>query len=84
MSSMTTMTYYESSFGSTMGLNVGLICLIALTALLIFLELSQPLLREREFTVLGRLRINLKTVTWILLIIFLGIVYTQVVMILST
>jgi hypothetical protein len=84
MSSMTTMTYYESSFGTAMGLNVGLICLIALIAVLIFLELSQPLFREREFTVLGRLRINLKTVTWILLIIFLGIVYTQVVMILST
>lgn len=81
MNSMATMTYYQSTFGSEMGFNVGLLYTVLLMALLIFLELSQPLLREKTIPLLGKLRLRLNTVTWILFIIFMGIVYTKVVLI---
>lgn len=84
MNSMSTMTYYQSTFGSEMGFNVGLLYTVLLIALLIFLELSQPLLEEKTIAILGRLKLRLTTVTWILFIIFIGIVYTKVVMILAT
>ncbi len=84
MSSMSTMTYYQSTFNSDMGLNVGIIASIVLIALLIFVELTQPVIAGRTAVIVGRLGIRLSTVTWILLIIFMGIVYTRVVMILAT
>ncbi len=84
MSSMSTMTYYQSTFGSDMGLNVGIITAFVLITLLIFLELTQPLLQQKTVAVLGKLRLRFSTVTWILFIIFMGIVYTTVVMILAT
>ena len=83
MSSMSTMTYYQSTFGSDMGLNVGIIASIVLVALLIFLELSQPVVEGRTAVRVVRLRVRFSTVTWILFIIFMGIVYTKVVMLLS-
>ena len=85
MSFMFSSTYYQSSFGSdNMGFNVGLLSAIVLMGLLIFLELTQPLLQEKTVTILRRLRLRFNTVTWILFIIFMGIVYTKVVMILVT
>ena len=84
MSSMSTMTYYRSAFGSAMGLNIGIIVSVVLIILLIFLELSQPLLRQKTVAVLGKLRLRFSTVTWILFAIFIGIVYTRIAMILAT
>jgi len=84
MSSMSSMSYYHSTFGGEMGFNVGLLSSIVLIALLIFLELTQPAIAGRTVAVLGRLRIRFSTVTWILLIIFIGIIYTKVVMILTS
>ncbi len=84
MNFMATQTYYQSTFGSETAFNVGLFHTIILMALLVFLELSQPLLREKNIAILGRLRLRFSTVTWILFIIFMGIVYTKVVMILVT
>jgi len=84
MSSMSTMTYYQITFGSDTGLNVGIIASVVLIVLLIFLELTQPPIQEKTVAVLGRLRLRFNTVTWILFIIFIGIVYTKVVMILTT
>lgn len=83
MSFMSTMSYYQGSFGTSLGFNVGLLFSIILALLLIFLELSQPILAEKTILVLGNLRLRFNTVTWILLIIFLGIVYTKVVMIIA-
>ncbi len=83
MSSLGTMTYYRSTFASDMGLNVGIITSLVLIALLIFVELTQPVIAGRTAVIVGRLRIRLSTVTWILFIIFMGIVYTRVVMILA-
>ena len=88
MSSMSTMTYYQSAFGSDVGLSVGLIASIVLIILLIFLELTQPVIGARidskMSATLGSLRIRFSTITWILLIIFMGIVYTRVAIILAT
>ena len=84
MSSMSTMTYYESTFDADMGLNIGLLATIALLALLVFLELTTPALQQKTVATMGRLRIRFSMVTWILFIIFMGMVYTKVVMILTT
>ena len=84
MGSMSTMTYYQTTFASDMGFNVGLLCSVALIVLLIFLELSTPLIEGRTVAVLGRLRMRFSAVTWILFIIVMGIVYTTVMMILAT
>jgi hypothetical protein len=83
MGFMSSMTYYQSSFGSGIAFNVGILVSLVLMGLLIFLELSQPLLQERTIAILGRLRLRFNTVTWILFIIFMGVVYTKVVMILT-
>ena len=84
MSSMSSMTYYQSTFGSQMNFNLGLLFTTILAVLLIFLELSPPLLQQRTITVLGRLRLRFGTVTWILFIIFLGIFYTTVLLAVAT
>jgi len=83
MSSMSTMTYYRVAFAGNMGFNVGLLCSAILIALLIFLELSKPLVAGRTVTALGRLRLRFSTVAWLLFIIVMGIVYTTVIMILA-
>ena len=83
MSFMSTMSYYEGSFGASLGFNLGILFSIVLAILLIFLEMSQPKLQEKTILVLGNLRLRFNTVTWILLIIFMGIVYTRVVMIIA-
>ncbi|MBI4186148.1 MAG: hypothetical protein HY530_01410 [Chloroflexi bacterium] len=83
MSVLTTMAYYQTSFGTGGGLNVGILITVVLIALLIFLELTLPLLRERTFTILGVMRLRFSMLTWILLIILMGIVYTKVLIILA-
>ena len=84
MGFMSSMVYYQSSFGSEVGPNVGLLCTVVLIGLLIFLELTQPLLREKTIAILGRLGLRFSTVSKILFIIFIAMVYTRVVMILIT
>ncbi len=83
MSSMATMTYYKSSFGNEHEPNVGLIISLTLIALLIFAEISQPLLVGSTIIELKRLRISLSAVLRVLLIIFAGLVFTSLVMILQ-
>jgi len=78
------MAYYQSNFSNNTGLNLGILITIILIALLIFLELTQPVIQRKTTAVLSRLRIRFSTVTWILLIIFTGIVCTEVVTILAT
>ncbi len=83
MSSMSSMTYYKSTFIQDMGVNIGIIFSLVLITLLIFLELSRPAVEGKGVAILERLRIRFSTVTWILLIIFMAIVYTRVVMTLA-
>lgn len=82
MSSMSTMAYYQGSF-SDVGLNIGLVTSVVLIVLLIFLELPITHLQGRTVAIVGSLRIRLSTLAWILLIIFLGMVYTKVAMIIA-
>lgn len=83
MSSMSTMTYYQTAFVSDMGFNVGFILAVVLIALLIFLELSKPVVDGRMATVLGRLMMRFSTIVWLLFIIVMGVVYTTVMMVMS-
>lgn len=83
MSFMTSAPYYDETFGARQGLNVGLVCSISLIILLIFLELSEPVVQESQIRSLISLRLRFSTVTWILLIIFVNMVFTRIVMILN-
>lgn len=78
MSSMSTMVYYQSAFGTDLGTNIGTLISIVLIIMLIFLELSQPLLASRNIAILGHMRIRFSTVSWILLLIVTGIIYTAI------
>jgi hypothetical protein len=82
MSSMSTMTYYKSTFGDGIGLNLGIILTGVLLVLLVFLELSVESSTRGPTAILSRLRLRFNTITWILFIIFIGIVYTTVIAIL--
>jgi len=81
MTSMSSIAYYQGNFGD-IGVNVGVITSIILIFLLIFLELSATRIQGGAVAI-GRLRIRFTTLTWILLIIFVGMVYTRVAMILT-
>ena len=81
--SMSSMTYYDGSFGTNRALNSGLIFSIVLILLLIFLELSEPLLAEKSIPVIGKLRIRFTRLTAILFVIFVGMVFTQVALIIG-
>lgn len=86
MSSLTSMEYYNNTFPAGSELNLGIIISVVLIALLVFLELSQPVARGegKAITVMTRLKFRFSTLCWLLLIIFLGIVYTKVAMIIAT
>ena len=83
MSFMSSMTYYQNSFGSEMGFNVGIFFHVILIGVLVFLEATQPLLQWKAVNRLVELRLRFNNITSILFIIFMGIVYTRVVMILT-
>lgn len=84
MSFITSTQYYEGSFGTNRGPNTGLVCSLVLIALLIFLELSEPIVQDKGIKTLISLRVRFSTVTWILLTIFICMVFTKVVLIIST
>ncbi len=84
MSSMITMQYFNEAFGTTSGVNTGIIVAIVLIALLIFLELTQAVTAGKRNTILGSYRTSFTTVSTILFFIFIGMVFTRVVMILAT
>lgn len=76
--SMSSMAYYDNSFGTNKALNAGLIFSIVLIILLIYMELSEPLLAQKEMRIIGNLRIRFSRLSSILFIIFVGMVFTQV------
>ncbi|MFC1892908.1 hypothetical protein ACFLYR_02565 [Chloroflexota bacterium] len=83
MSSMVSMEYFGDAFGTTSGLNTGVIVSIVLIVLLIFLELTQVVRASRK-RILGSYRTGFTTISTILFIIFVGMVFTKVVMIVTT
>ena len=84
MSSMVSMEYFNETFGTTSGINTGIIVAIVLIVLLIFLELTQVVTTGRKITIIGSYRAGFSTMSTILFIIFIGMVFTKVVMILAT
>lgn len=82
MSSLVSMEYFGDTFGTTSGLNTGLIVSVILVALLIFLELTQVAVarKGKGTSILASYRAGLSILSTILLIIFIGMVFTKVVM----
>ena len=81
ISSMSSMSYYGNSFTATKEFNIGLVLALTLIILFSFLEITQPGLQGIPSGLLGQFRIRLSTVNWILLIIFMGMVYTKLVLV---
>ena len=79
MSTMTTSGWYGDSFESNKKFNVGLLVSIVLICLLIFLELTEPLISKGN--IFGRLRNKYSKLTTILFVIFIAMVFTKVVVI---
>jgi len=75
MSTMTTSGYYDDSFQSDK-FNVGLLVSIILICLLVFLELTEPLIRKGN--IYGRFRDRYSKLATILLVIFIAMVFTKV------
>ena len=83
MTYMTTMSYYEQGVGNGATLNVSMIFSIVLISLLIFLELTEPSLSEKSFKFRGNLRTRFGKLSGILFVIFIGMVFTQVALIIG-
>ena len=81
-SSINSMAYYDGSFVTHNALNVGLIISIALIVLLIYMELSEPLAGKRQSAV-GNLRTRFGRLSSVLFIIFVGMVLTQIALIIG-
>lgn len=83
MSYMSTMAYYDQTFGNDAALNVSVIFSIVLIGLLIYLELTEPSLSEKSFKFIGDLRIRFSRLSAVLFVIFIGTVFTQVALIIG-
>ncbi|UCH42143.1 MAG: hypothetical protein JSW16_04765, partial [Dehalococcoidales bacterium] len=57
---------------------------ILLIALLLFLELTQTVATGKRTAILGRYRVGLGNISNILFVIVLGMIFTRVVMVLTT
>lgn len=84
MSTMVTMQYFNDAFGTTGGINTGVIITVVLLFLLLFLELTQSIRAFRSNSVLSSYRVASLHVSTILFIIMLGIVFTKVAMLIAT
>jgi hypothetical protein len=84
MSSMVSMEYFDDAFGTTGGINTGVIIAIILVALLLFLEITQAVTAGQKMAILGSYRAGFTTMSTILFIIFVGMVFTKIIMILAT
>ncbi|MHC4397643.1 MAG: hypothetical protein ACYS1A_18525 [Planctomycetota bacterium] len=80
--SITSMAYYDSSFGVKKAINVGLIFSVVLIALLIHVEITEPF-HNNVLNILGRLRRRFTKVSAILFIIFITMIFSQIVIIIG-
>ena len=78
MSSMSTAIYYKDYFGSGIGANLGLFMVASLLFFSIFQEVTYPLVRVGKEHLLTRLHGRFHELVVLLIIIFIGIVYTIV------
>ena len=84
MSSMISMEYFTDTFGTTSGLNTGIIVSIVLITLLIFRELTPVVTASKKAATLVSYRSGFSTLSAVLFIILIGMIFTKVVMILAT
>lgn len=82
MSSMVSMEYFSDTFGTTSGINTGTMVTMVLIGLLIFLELTQAVTAGKR-TIISSYRAGFSTMSTILFIILIGMVFTKVVMIIA-
>ncbi len=87
MSSSFTISYYKNTVGLTqsaarLSINIGLIASVTLVALLIFIELTNPVFGNFGLN-LKKLRDRYSLLTANLLLVFVGLVLTRIVMIIS-
>ncbi|HIH43644.1 MAG TPA: hypothetical protein HA257_00760 [Candidatus Methanoperedenaceae archaeon] len=80
--SMNSLAYYAERLGTNNSLNAGLIFSIVLILLLIYLELTGPLEDKLHATLFG-LKIRFSRLSAVLFIIFTGMVFTKVAMIIG-
>ncbi len=78
MGSMSSMVYYQDTFTTNVGLQVGMVFAIVLLLLLIFREVTVTVPRPVEVGNLGLLRVKFRFLAAILLIIFVGMIFTRV------
>jgi hypothetical protein len=82
MNSMITAEYFTTNFGTSSGLNTGIVLTVVLIGLLIFLELTQAIRSSKGSLVISSYRSRFAALSTFLFVIFLGMVFTRVVMIL--
>lgn len=80
---LSTMSFYQANFTTDTGFNVGIIASAVLIGVLILLELPLVTVRGKSITIAGRLKIRFTAMAWTLLIIFMGMVYTKIAMVIS-
>lgn len=80
--SITSMAYYDNSFGVKRVINVGVIFSVVLIALLIHVEVTEPF-HVNVLNILGRLRRRFTKLSAILFIIFITMIFSQIVMIIG-
>lgn len=78
---ITSMAYYQDSFGVKRVINVGVIFSVVLIMLLIHVEVTEPF--HGALNVIGRLRSRFSKLSAMLFIIFITMVFSQIVMIIS-
>jgi hypothetical protein len=81
LTTMTTTAYYREHFSATDSLNVGVIFSLALIAVFVYIEATEPLVEASSR--LSRLRRRFARLAGILLFIFASMVFSQAVFILS-
>jgi len=84
MGSMSSMVYYQDSFTQSQGMQVSIVFAVVLLLLLIFRDVTVPIpVPRRAAGSLALLRVKFGALATVLLIIFLGMIFTRVVMILA-
>jgi hypothetical protein len=78
---ITTMAYYQNSFGVKHALNVGVIFSVVLIALLIHIEVTEPF--HGALNIIGRLRRRFSKLSVILFTIFITMVFSQIILIIG-
>ena len=83
MSSLISIEYFDAAFGTTNSINTGIIVSLILVGLLLFLELTQAVTANTKTPILISYRTHFSTLSSILLVIFVAMVITKVVMIMT-